>query len=57
MSNSSEPECNERLSCSAEESDTRMWLHVLHSPGAEKLVLSPDTDIYHIKLPVVYTQT
>ena len=53
VSNSSEPECDERLSCNAEESDTRIWLHVLHSPGTRKLVLSPDTDVYHIGLPVV----
>ena len=38
------------LSCEAEEADTRVWLHVLRSPGTKKLVCSPDTDVYHIGL-------
>ena len=38
------------LTCNAEESDTRIWLHVTHSQGQRKLVLSPDTDVYHIGL-------
>ena len=32
----------------AEEADTRVWLHVLRSPGTRKLLCSPDTDVYHI---------
>ena len=36
----------------AEEADTRVWLHVLRSPGTRKLVYSPDTDVYHIGLPL-----
>ncbi len=44
---------DETLICNAEESDTRIWLHVLHSAGTNKLVLSPDTDVYHIGLPIV----
>ncbi len=44
---------NPVLSSSAEEADTRVWLHVLHSAGMRKLVYSPDTDVYHIGLPVV----
>ena len=47
------PTINHMLSCNADESDTRIWLHVLHSPGTRKLVLSPDTDVYHIGLPVI----
>ena len=41
------------LSCGAEEADTRVWLHVLRSPGTRKLVCSPDTDVYHIGLPLM----
>ena len=39
------PTVDERLTSNAEESDTRIWLHVLHSGGTRKLVLSPDTDV------------
>ena len=44
------------LSCGAEEADTRVWLHVLRSPGTRKLVCSPDTDVYHIGLPLICNQ-
>ena len=37
----------------AEESDTRIWLHTVNSCGNRKLILSPDTDVYHIGLPVI----
>ena len=43
------PHCNSRLACNAEELDMRIWLHVIHSAGQKKLVLSPDTD----GLPIV----
>ena len=39
-----------QLMCNAEESDTRVWLHVVHSAGSKKLLFSPDTDVYHIGL-------
>ena len=42
-------ECCELLS-DAEESDTRVWMHVFHSAGMKKLLFSPDTDVYHIGL-------
>ena len=48
------PQCEPQLTCNAEESDTRIWLHVLNSNGQKKLVLSPDTDVYHIGLPFVF---
>ena len=32
----------------AEDSDTRIWLHVLRSRGTKKLVHSPDSDVFHI---------
>jgi len=41
------------LTCDAEESDTRVWLHVVHSAGTRKLLFSPDTDVYHIGLFLV----
>ena len=47
------PKVDNRLTCNAEESDTRIWLHVVKSTGERKLVISPDTDVYHIGLPFV----
>lgn len=41
------------LNCDAEEADTRVWLHALRSRGTRKLVCSPDTDVFHIGLPIV----
>ena len=35
-------------SCNAEETDTRIWLHVRKTTCEQILVLSPDTDVYHI---------
>ena len=40
-------------SCCLDESDTRIWLHSKHSAGRKKFILSPDTDVYHIGLPLV----
>ena len=37
------------LSCNAEETDTRLWLHVKQTHFT---IISPDTDIYHIELPL-----
>ena len=47
------PQPDSRLVCNAEETDYRIWLHVLNSAGEKKLVLSPDTDVYHIGLPQI----
>ena len=41
------------LVCNAEESDTRVWLHVLYSSGHKKLLYSPDTDVYHIGFTLI----
>ena len=41
------------LRCEADEAGTRVWLHTLQSEGTRKLVCSPDTDVYHIGLPLV----
>ena len=47
------PKVDNRLTCNAEEADTRIWLHVIKSAGEKKLVISADTDVYHVGLPVV----
>ena len=44
------------LSSDAEEADTRVWLHTFRSVGHRKLVFSPDTDVYHIGLPLLDTE-
>ena len=36
-----------------EETDTRIWLHISKSVFHNFLVFSPDTDVYHIGLPIV----
>ncbi len=41
------------LKSDAEEADTRVWLHALRSRGTRKLVCSPDTDVFHIGLPLI----
>ena len=47
------PRTDPMLCCNAEEADTRIWLHVAHSAKTNKLVVSPDTDVYHIGLPII----
>ena len=44
---------SDNILCNAEEADTRIWLHTINSAGQKKLVLSPDTDVCHIGLPIV----
>ena len=41
------------LTCNAEETDTRIWLHILNSTIQPVLILSPDTDTYHIGLALL----
>ena len=41
------------LTCSAEEADTRIWLHANFSSGKKILVYSPDTDGLNIALLIV----
>ena len=36
----------------AEETDTRIWLHVQQTRNTKILVLSPDTDVYMIGMPL-----
>ena len=45
------------LHCEAEKADTRLWLHVLRSPGACELKFSHDTDVHHIGLPLIANQS
>ena len=45
------------LSCVAGEANTGVWLHVLISTGTHKLVCSPDTDVYHIGVTLMYIQS
>ena len=47
------PQCDPQLIRNTEESDTRIWLHVINSSGQKKLVLSTDTDVYRVSLPIV----
>lgn len=39
--------------CNVNEADTRLWLHAKHATGPKIFILSPDTDTYHIGLPLV----
>ena len=47
------PQPDSSLTCNVDESDSRIWLHVFYSAGDRKLVLSPDTDVYTIGLPLI----
>ena len=48
--NKAEPDPS--FSCNAEEIDTRLWLHVKNTDCTQVLVMSPDTDVYNIGLPL-----
>lgn len=50
------PEPDPAFSTNAEETDTRLWLHARRSSCARILILSPDTDIYHIGLSLKWIQ-
>ncbi len=49
---SSKPQPHPAFSCNAEETDTRIWLHATQTDSDQILILSPDTDVYHIGLPL-----
>ena len=51
--NNTKPQPDPRYTSNAEETDTRIWLHVRQTELTKVLVISPDTDIYHIGLPLV----
>ena len=48
-------EPNPSYTSNAEETDTRIWLHVKQMKPTNILILSPDTDVYHIGLPLQCT--
>ena len=48
----STPQPNPAFTSNAEETDTRIWLHCKQIDCDKILILSPDTDIYHIGLPL-----
>ena len=41
----------------AEETDTRLWLHVRQTRHQKILIMSPDTDVYMIGLPLEHAQS
>ena len=51
--NNSKPQPDPKYTSNAEETDTRIWLHVRQTKCTKVLVVSPDTDTYHIGLPLV----
>ena len=52
VTSGSAPQPEPAYTCIAEETDTRLWLHVKQTPCNRVLVRSPDTDVYHIGLPL-----
>ena len=50
------PQPNPLFLCNAEETDTRLWLHVSKTRFQRILILSPDTDVYMIGLPLLSVQ-
>ncbi len=44
------PQPDPAFRSNAEETDTRVWVHVRNTHAANILVMSPDTDIYHMGL-------
>ena len=48
------PQPNPIYTCNAEETDTLIWAHVNQSTSSKILILSPDTGVYHIGLPLIY---
>ena len=52
MCGQNRPQPEPLYNCIAEETDTRQWLHATECPLHNIPVLSPDTDVYHIGLPL-----
>ena len=52
---SNSPQPDPVYSCNAEETDTMLWLHAKRTQCDKVLVLSPDTDVYMIGLPLQCT--
>ena len=53
VTRSGDPQPLPYLWSDAEETDLRIWLHCKHSTGSKKMLYSPDTDVYHIGLPLL----
>ena len=51
--NNTNPQPNPRYTSNAQETDTRIWVHVKKTACTKILVISPDTDVYNIGLPLV----
>ena len=54
QSNSLQP--HPSFSCNAEETDTRLWVHVRKTDCTKVLVMSPDTDVFIIGLALQSTR-
>ena len=54
QSNSLQP--HPSFSCNAEETDTRLWVHVRKTDCTKILVMSPDTDVFIIGLALQSTR-
>ena len=53
VTNTEKPQPEPRYTSNAEETDTRIWVHVRQTECTKITVISPDTDVYHIGLPLV----
>lgn len=53
VDNTNHPQPDPTFKCRAEETDTRVWLHAKRTKQNNILILSPDTDVYTISLPLV----
>ena len=42
------PQIDERFTCNIEEADMRVCLHCKNAAGSRKIIISPDTDTYHV---------
>ena len=51
-SGSTRPQPHPVYTCNVEETDMRVWLHATKTPCNHVLIVSPDTDVYHIGLPL-----
>ena len=52
----SQPQPDPSFTCAAEETDTRLWYHVKKTRSNKILIMSPDTDVYMIGLPLQSVQ-
>ena len=50
---SDSPQPDPAYYCEAEETDTRIWLHARENSSRNILIVSADTDIYHIGCPLL----